>query len=128
MSQKIALKRPCGAVSGCRTGGAERAAGSPSAGGTLTLPSVVSYRWLHTAGRNRRAEKAPGAFHRVLLQFLVCLLSKKLLRYEALTHELINEELGIAYRIIDGFPSMIPQAARMTHQKKQQEEMEQHII
>lgn len=46
------------------------------------------------------------------------------LRYEASTNELINEELGIAYPIIDGIPNMIPQAARMTHQNKKQEEME----
>lgn len=48
------------------------------------------------------------------------------LRFEASTNELINEELGIAYPIIDGIPNMIPQAARMTHQNKKQEEMEQH--
>lgn len=44
------------------------------------------------------------------------------LRYEASTNELINEELGIAYPIIDGIPNMIPQAARMTHQNKKQED------
>lgn len=38
------------------------------------------------------------------------------LRYEASTNELINEELGIAYPIIDGIPNMIPQATRMTHE------------
>ena len=48
------------------------------------------------------------------------------LRYEASTNELINEELGIAYPITDGIPNMIPQAARMTHQNKKQEETEQH--
>ena len=48
------------------------------------------------------------------------------LRYEPSTDELINEELGIAYPIIDGIPNMIPQAARMTHQNKKQEEMKQH--
>ncbi|KFO20814.1 Protein preY, mitochondrial [Fukomys damarensis] len=46
--------------------------------------------------------------------------------YEASTNELINEELGIAYPIIDGIPNMIPQAARTTHQNKKQEETEQH--
>lgn len=44
------------------------------------------------------------------------------LRYEASTNELINEELGIAYPVTDGIPNMIPQAARMTHQKKKEEE------
>uniref|UniRef100_G1RF68 Protein preY, mitochondrial n=1 Tax=Nomascus leucogenys TaxID=61853 RepID=G1RF68_NOMLE len=58
-------------------------------------------------------------------RFLVCPLSKKPLRYEASTNELINEELGIAYPIIDGIPNMIPQAARMTRQSKKQEEVEQ---
>jgi uncharacterized protein YbaR (Trm112 family) len=48
------------------------------------------------------------------------------LRYEASTNELINEELGIAYPIIDGIPNMIPQAARTTHENKKQEEVKQH--
>ncbi|XP_031724029.1 protein preY, mitochondrial [Anarrhichthys ocellatus] len=52
-------------------------------------------------------------FDSSLLQFLVCPLSKKPLRYEAKTNELINEELGIAYPIIDGVPNMIPQEARL---------------
>lgn len=34
-------------------------------------------------------------------------------RYEPKTNELINEELGIAYPIIDGIPNMIPQEARL---------------
>ena len=74
--------------------------------------------------KNERKEKPPHTFDPVLLEFLVCLLSKKPLRYEASTNELINEEVGIAYSIIDGIPNMIPQAARMTHQNKKQEEME----
>ncbi|NXX98157.1 PREY protein, partial [Centropus bengalensis] len=49
-----------------------------------------------------------------LLQFLVCPLSKRPLRYEEATSELINEELGIAYPVIDGIPHMIPEAARTT--------------
>lgn len=36
-----------------------------------------------------------------------------LLRYEPKTNELINEELGIAYPVIDGIPNMIPQEARL---------------
>ncbi|KAI5617270.1 protein preY, mitochondrial, partial [Silurus asotus] len=53
------------------------------------------------------------AFDVSLLEFLVCPLSKKPLRYEETTNELINEELGIAYPIIDGIPNMIPQDARL---------------
>ncbi|KAM6077072.1 protein preY, mitochondrial-like [Chlamydotis macqueenii] len=52
-----------------------------------------------------------------LLRFLVCPLSKRPLRYEKATNELINEELGIAYPIIDGIPNMIPEAARTTRKK-----------
>ncbi|XP_035521395.1 protein preY, mitochondrial-like [Morone saxatilis] len=52
-------------------------------------------------------------FDASLLEFLVCPLSKKPLRYEAKTNELINEELGIAYPIVGGIPNMIPQEARL---------------
>uniref|UniRef100_A0A8C0ARG3 Protein preY, mitochondrial n=1 Tax=Buteo japonicus TaxID=224669 RepID=A0A8C0ARG3_9AVES len=37
--------------------------------------------------------------------------------YDEATNELINEELGIAYPIIDGIPNMIPEAARTTRKK-----------
>lgn len=60
-----------------------------------------------------------------LLDLLVCPLSKKPLRYEESTNELINEELGIAYPITEGIPNMIPQAARMIAKEKQEKEPEQ---
>ncbi|NXK62754.1 PREY protein, partial [Sylvietta virens] len=60
-----------------------------------------------------------------LLRFLVCPLSKRPLRYEETTNELINEELGIAYPIIDGIPNMVPEAARKTHKKPPAEGSEQ---
>ncbi|NWX87107.1 PREY protein, partial [Nothoprocta pentlandii] len=47
-----------------------------------------------------------------VLPFLVCPLSKRPLRYEAATQELVNEELGIAYPVVDGIPTMLPEAAR----------------
>ncbi|XP_009869538.1 PREDICTED: protein preY, mitochondrial, partial [Apaloderma vittatum] len=37
--------------------------------------------------------------------------------YDEATNELVNEELGIAYPVIDGIPNMIPEAARMTQKK-----------
>ncbi|XP_038562156.1 protein preY, mitochondrial-like [Micropterus salmoides] len=58
-------------------------------------------------------DEAQQPFDTSLLEFLVCPLSKKPLRYEAKTNELINEELGIAYPIIGGIPNMIPQEARL---------------
>ncbi|XP_078271395.1 protein preY, mitochondrial [Rhinoraja longicauda] len=47
-----------------------------------------------------------------LLAYLVCPLSRRRLRYEESTNQLINDELGIAYPIIDGIPNMIPQEAQ----------------
>lgn len=88
-------------------------------------PSAVAARCLHASGWRRsvgRSEGAQGAFDPALLEFLVCPLSKKPLRYEASTNELINEELGIAYPVIDGIPCMVPEAARKTHQNKKQDE------
>uniref|UniRef100_UPI0037E81638 protein preY, mitochondrial n=1 Tax=Semicossyphus pulcher TaxID=241346 RepID=UPI0037E81638 len=58
-------------------------------------------------------DEAQQPFDASLLEFLVCPLSKKPLRYDADTNELINEDLGIAYPIIDGIPNMIPQEARL---------------
>ncbi|XP_054447526.1 protein preY, mitochondrial [Pteronotus mesoamericanus] len=98
---------------------------------TRVLPSTVARRYLRASGsrpsadQRERTEEPPRAFDPSLLKFLVCPLSKKPLRYEASTNELINEDLGIAYPIIDGIPNMIPQAARMTHQSKKQEDTEQ---
>ncbi|KAM4673448.1 protein preY, mitochondrial [Amazona ochrocephala] len=60
-----------------------------------------------------------------LLSLLVCPLSKRPLRYEEATNELINEELGIAYPIIDGIPNMIPEAARMIQKKPPAEDLKQ---
>ncbi|KAF6737044.1 Protein preY, mitochondrial [Oryzias melastigma] len=58
-------------------------------------------------------DEVPPPFDSSLLEILVCPLSKKPLRYNPDTNELINEELGIAYPIIDGIPNMIPQDARL---------------
>ncbi|KAL7862858.1 hypothetical protein SRHO_G00118420 [Serrasalmus rhombeus] len=65
------------------------------------------------------------SFDLTLLQFLVCPLSKKPLRYDETTNELINEELGIAYPIIDGIPNMIPQDARLIKKTEGTEEPSQ---
>ncbi|XP_036313594.1 protein preY, mitochondrial [Pipistrellus kuhlii] len=107
--------------------------GSVLRGTRAPPPSTVARRCLRVSGSRPAADESerPGgpsqAFDPALLEFLVCPLSKKPLRYEASTNELINEELGIAYPIIDGIPNMIPQAARMmTTQNKKQEDMEQH--
>ncbi|XP_006903505.1 PREDICTED: protein preY, mitochondrial-like [Elephantulus edwardii] len=90
--------------------------------------SSVARRCLHASwpqqsgDTSERVEEPLGSLDPTLLEFLVCPLSKKPLRYEASTNELINEELGIACPVIDGIPNMIPQSARMIHQNKKKEE------
>ncbi|XP_009946691.1 PREDICTED: protein preY, mitochondrial, partial [Leptosomus discolor] len=49
----------------------------------------------------------------------------RLARYEEATNELINEELGIAYPVIDGIPNMVPEAARTTGKKPPAEDPKQ---
>ncbi|KAK6317975.1 hypothetical protein J4Q44_G00112660 [Coregonus suidteri] len=68
---------------------------------------------LPVSARHLTDGKDAQHFDTSLLEFLVCPLSKKQLRYEVNTNELINEELGIAYPIIDGIPNMIPTDARL---------------
>jgi uncharacterized protein YbaR (Trm112 family) len=86
--------------------------------------SVVTTRCLHATGSQPlvdlglRAGGSPLTFEPVLLDFLVCTLSKNPLIYETLTNELINEKMGINYLIISGIPNMI------THENKKQEEVE----
>ncbi|XP_052538682.1 protein preY, mitochondrial [Tympanuchus pallidicinctus] len=88
---------------------------------------------LRGAAGSRRAsgqeqEQGPGPGQPLepsLLRFLVCPLSKRPLRYEESTNELINEELGIAYPVIDGIPNMIPEAARTTRKRPPAEGSEQ---
>ncbi|KAM7003463.1 protein preY, mitochondrial [Tautogolabrus adspersus] len=95
--------------------------------GRLVTETVRVQRYVKKAHLIQRVTPAAGSvrsfsdvkdevqqpFDASLLQFLVCPLSKKPLRYDADTNELINEDLGIAYPIIDGIPNMIPQEARL---------------
>ncbi|XP_053556759.1 protein preY, mitochondrial [Bombina bombina] len=92
----------------------------PAASVTRALPAPA-LRSLHTtaAVSADKEFKDSKTFDPALLQFLVCPLSRKSVRYEESTNELINDELGIAYPIVDGIPNMIPQDARMI--KKDQE-------
>ncbi|KPP73247.1 protein preY, mitochondrial-like [Scleropages formosus] len=89
--------------------------------------SISGARPLRTSGRHRTdGVKDAGAtgngFDTSLLEVLVCPLSKKTLRYDGETNELINDELGIAYPIIDGIPNMIPQDARKVERSSNKEE------
>lgn len=99
---------------------------------SLQSVPLLSVSNLHAAA-SRRAVSGPvkdngetqKRFDPTLLDFLVCPLSRKPLRYEESTNELINEELGIAYPIIDGIPNMIPQDARMIQRETTDPEIKQ---
>ncbi|XP_051548439.1 protein preY, mitochondrial-like [Myxocyprinus asiaticus] len=89
--------------------------------GVLSVHRSVNYQPLLSARSSVKIQqsswtdglKDSQAFDVSILEFLVCPLSKKTLRYDEKNNQLINEELGIAYPIIDGIPNMIPQDARM---------------
>uniref|UniRef100_A0A8C0T806 Protein preY, mitochondrial n=2 Tax=Canis lupus familiaris TaxID=9615 RepID=A0A8C0T806_CANLF len=97
--------------------------GSPVASFSTHAVSFCAFMCPGRGGQqaSQRTGDPAHAFHGVPLEFLVCPLSEKPLRYEASTNELINEESGIAHLIIDGIPNVVPPAARMTHQKQKQE-------
>ncbi|XP_009581825.1 PREDICTED: protein preY, mitochondrial, partial [Fulmarus glacialis] len=75
--------------------------------------------------RARRAAEGQTQVIHSFFCFVLVLPLTCLARYEEATHELINEELGIAYPIIDGIPYMIPEAARTTQKKPPAEGSEQ---
>ena len=47
-----------------------------------------------------------------LLDILICPVSKSPLEYDKEANELISEESGLAYAVIDGIPVMLPEEAR----------------
>jgi hypothetical protein len=47
-----------------------------------------------------------------LLELLVCPMSRKPLKYDKETQELISEEAKLAYPIRDGIPILLPEEAR----------------
>lgn len=52
-----------------------------------------------------------------LLDILVCPLSKKPLRYDSTTSELISDEIGVAFQIQNGIPNLIPTDGRLQLRK-----------
>lgn len=47
-----------------------------------------------------------------LLKILVCPLTRRPLRYEAATGELVSDDAGLAYPVQDGVPVLLPDRAR----------------
>ncbi|GCB76972.1 hypothetical protein scyTo_0018406 [Scyliorhinus torazame] len=81
------------------------------------IRGVAWRRLLHSSRARLTGEQGTGgreaALDPSLLPYLVCPLSRKQLRYEESSNQLINDELGIAYPVIDGIPNMIPQDAKL---------------
>ncbi|KFM75496.1 Protein preY, mitochondrial, partial [Stegodyphus mimosarum] len=46
-----------------------------------------------------------------ILKLIVCPLTKKSLRYDAERNLLINDELSIGYKIVNGIPNLVPTEA-----------------
>ncbi|XP_048829377.1 protein preY, mitochondrial-like [Brienomyrus brachyistius] len=97
--------------------------GHPRCGGSWArlsrvVPLLASARSVQDRAKDNGDPKE--RFDTSLLEFLVCPLSKKALRYDEKTNELINDDLGIAYPVIDGIPNMIPQDARMIRSSSDQ--------
>jgi len=48
----------------------------------------------------------------LLLEILVCPVTREKLRYDAAAGELVSEAAGLAFPVVDGIPVMLPDEAR----------------
>uniref|UniRef100_A0A8B9UW59 Protein preY, mitochondrial n=2 Tax=Anas TaxID=8835 RepID=A0A8B9UW59_9AVES len=87
-------------------------------------PASAPRRGRHVAGwaRGRGGAEAGGGEPRsgyspLAWNYCCCFSRSWLPRYDESANELVNEELGIAYPVIDGIPNMIPEAARRTQKQ-----------
>ncbi|XP_005107948.1 protein preY, mitochondrial [Aplysia californica] len=94
---------------------------------------VIHY-WRLTAGGNNGTQRAVlfcskaddrtngmksgSEFDVQMLDVLACPLSKKPLRYDAANQELVCDDLGVAYPIVDGIPNLNPHDGRMLKESK----------
>nr|XP_022342009.1 protein preY, mitochondrial-like isoform X2 [Crassostrea virginica] len=58
-----------------------------------------------------------NSFDESILKVLVCPVSRKPLRYDKDKSELICDESGIAYPIVEGIPNLVPQDARIINKE-----------
>lgn len=121
---------PPGERAGTGTGPRAGAAAGAVAAALLGVPALqaaaeVRARGLRASGgpEGKASSLTPPLFF--VFFFPVFLFFARLPRYEESTNELINEELGIAYPVIDGIPNMIPEAARKTRKRPPAEDSEQ---
>jgi hypothetical protein len=61
---------------------------------------------------NASPERLEGTVDPKLLEILVCPLTKGPLEYDREANELISRKAGLAYKIRDGIPIMLPEEAR----------------
>ncbi|KAK7493822.1 hypothetical protein BaRGS_00014963 [Batillaria attramentaria] len=88
--------------------------------GKLRLLHGAVQQWLPSPQMNaqhysQESKSTDGSrqFDEKLLEHLVCPLSKKDLRYDKQRNELVCDEIGVAYPIVNGIPNLVPQDARM---------------
>uniref|UniRef100_A0A8C4X1D2 Protein preY, mitochondrial n=1 Tax=Eptatretus burgeri TaxID=7764 RepID=A0A8C4X1D2_EPTBU len=80
--------------------------------GSALFPHLVRRLILHTRPQVHRRAKSECegqdvVFDTTLLDYIVCPVSKKPLRYDASSKELVNEELSIAYPVVNGIPQLM---------------------
>ncbi|KAI5078284.1 hypothetical protein GOP47_0005955 [Adiantum capillus-veneris] len=63
--------------------------------------------------------RAAARINEGLLELLVCPLSKRPLRFCSKSGELINDSLGVAYKVIDGVPFLIPTDGRVLNESNE---------
>lgn len=64
------------------------------------------------------ASVSPGEIDPMLLEILVCPLTKGPLEYDRSARELISRKAGLAYPVRDGIPIMLPDEARRLDDKR----------
>ncbi|KAM7426825.1 hypothetical protein ABFA07_021942 [Porites harrisoni] len=84
----------------------------------LALQNVLESRVFSKSSRtfstgNQLGNEKGTPIEKKLLEILVCPLSKKPLRYESTTNELISDEIGVAFPIVNGIPNLIPHDGRL---------------
>ncbi|KXJ12794.1 Protein preY, mitochondrial [Exaiptasia diaphana] len=80
---------------------------------TICSPIILRQRYLITSWRgfsdkDTTQDSNVSCFDEKLLEILVCPLTKRPLRFDAASNQLISDEIGVAYPVVDGVPNLIP--------------------
>merc|ERR1712115_122065 len=76
------------------------------------IRSIILRKISNQGGDDKKDEVVKQAFDTKMLDFLACPLTKQPLRYDENAQELVNDSIGVAYRINNGIPNLVPQDAR----------------